>query len=63
MKDSFAQTIKELKGNTTDFFKFLFELRKQDPSGKYTNNFLKGNVKPVLIDIVCSNTWQKGAGA
>ena len=32
MKDSFAQTIKELKANTTEFFRFLHELRKQDPT-------------------------------
>lgn len=62
MRECISQTISELKSNPQEFFRFLHELRKQDPKNTYSTLFLKGNVKPILIDIICANHWTTFAG-
>ena len=45
-----------------DFFKFAYELRRLDPSDKYTWEFLNGAVQPsILVSMILANKWNASA--
>ena len=40
----------------------MWIMKKQDQDNKYTNFFLKGNLRPILIDIINANQWTPFVG-